>query len=761
MTFFYRIHIFLAFLTLFQVTGKAQNAAIGYWDAHLPYNTAVGVATDGHTIFTICNQAFFSYNVNDTTPVKYSKVSGMSAIGMQCAGYDQLTNTLVLVYTSGVIDLFKNNEFYNIPDLTFIKKPEIRKVYQVYAEDGFAYLSTTYGVVVIDLDKQEIARTFKFQINNETVPVYSFTGAGNYFFAVTPAGLYKGQKNDAMLQNTAAWNKLATKDTFSSIVNVNDVLFLSNKKKVYAIIGDSVQAVYTAPRNIQHISAGRDNLLVGVSDKSGGAVKIMNTSFGIIDSFICSDSTVQAVQLADNSIWVAAPKQGLKKRDGQNTVPVTPAGPSSSYAFDILAHNKSLYIAHGGYNGSSFAFGSLDGFSNLQDGKWTLYKNLKYPPINGIADISSLEIDEFTGTLYAGSYLNGLFLLNSDSSYSTVNQGSLFDGSIAYGDGYHQVLDMDMDKEGNLWVSLIYARHQLYVKTREGNWYKYAMPGIKNNGGPIVVDDSGLVWMATSFGNGLAVYDTKNTLSDSTDDVGYTFFKGENSGNLPSNWVFCIAKDKKNEIWAGTDNGIAVFKKCVDTAINPAYCNAEIPMVHFDQYSGPLFGGENVRAIAVDGANRKWIGTQVSGLWLLSEDGQEVIHHFTADNSPLPSDFIRTISIDDVTGDVYVGTDMGVVSYRGTATEGTPTNEQILVYPNPVPAGYSGTIAIRGVVNNADVRITDIAGHLVYRAKALGGQMVWDGKDYTGHRPQSGVYLFFVSDNDGRQTHTGKIVFVQ
>lgn len=199
----------------------------------------------------------------------------------------------------------------------------------------------------------------------------------------------------------------------------------------------------------------------------------------------------------------------------------------------------------------------------------------------------------------------------------------------------------------------------------------------------------------------------------------------------------------------------------MDTAINPAYCNAEIPMVHFDQYSGPLFGGENVRAIAVDGANRKWIGTQVSGLWLLSEDGQEVIHHFTADNSPLPSDFIRTISIDDVTGDVYVGTDMGVVSYHGTATEGAPSNEQVLVYPNPVTSGYSGTIAIRGVVNNADVRITDIAGHLVYRAKALGGQMVWDGKDYTGHRPQSGVYLFFVSDSDGRQTHTGKIVFVR
>ncbi len=761
MTFFYRIHIFLAFLTLFQVTGKAQNAAIGYWDAHLPYNTAVGVATDGHTVFTICNQAFFSYNVNDTTPVTYSKVSGMSAIGMQCAGYDQLTNTLVLVYTSGLIDLFKNNEFYNIPDLTFIKRPEIRKVYQVYTEDGFAYLSTTYGVVVIDLEKQEIARTFKFQINNETVPVYGFSGAGNSFFAVTPAGLYRGQKNDAMLQNTAAWSRLAAKDTFSSIVNVNDVLFLSNRRKVFTITGDSVHAVYTSPRNIQHISAGHGNLLVGVSDNSGGALKVMNTSFAVIDSFICSDSTVQSVQLADNSIWMAAPKQGLKKRTAAGITPIVPDGPSSPYAFDIYVRNRSLYIAHGGYNGAFFANGSLDGFSNLYDGKWTPYKHIKYPPMNGITDVSCITKDELTGTIYAGSYLNGMFVLNTDSSYSTVNQGTLFDGSIAYGDGYHQVVDMKFDKEGNLWVVLMFAKHQLYVKTREGNWYKYAVPGIGSSGGRIAIDDSGLVWMASSFGTGLAVYDTRKTLADSTDDIGYYFLKGENSGNLPSNLVLCIAKDRKNEIWVGTDNGIAVFKNCVDTSVSPGRCNAHIPRVLFDQYSGPLFEGENIKAIAVDGANRKWIGTQVSGLWLLSEDGQQVIHHFTADNSPLPSDYIQSISVDDVTGDVYVGTSMGVVSYHGTATVGESSNRDILVFPNPVPAAYSGTIAIRGLVNNADVRITDIAGHLVYRAKTLGGQMVWDGNDYTGHRPQSGVYLFFVSDSDGRQVHTGKIVFIR
>ena len=167
-------------------------------------------------------------------------------------------------------------------------------------------------------------------------------------------------------------------------------------------------------------------------------------------------------------------------------------------------------------------------------------------------------------------------------------------------------------------------------------------------------------------------------------------------------------------------------------------------------------------AIAVDGANRKWVGTQ-NGVWLLSPDAgnSKIIQHFTQDNSPLPSNKIQHISIDPVTGDVYIGTEGGLVSYRGSATEGTTEKSQVLSFPNPVPSGYKGTIAIRGLPENADVRITDINGQLVYKTTALGGQAVWSGYDYKGRRPQSGVYLVFASNADGGQVYSGKLVFLQ
>ena len=302
---------------------------------------------------------------------------------------------------------------------------------------------------------------------------------------------------------------------------------------------------------------------------------------------------------------------------------------------------------------------------------------------------------------------------------------------------------------------------QLYVKdATNGNWYKFRVPNAPN-GGPITIDDYGQVWFVCyGINGGVAVYNTNGTISNQADDKSYHLTTGIGTGNLPSNIVFCIAKDKNNNIWVGTDNGIGIISNCSAPFTQSPPCDAQLPIVQYDQYAGYLFVGSNVRSIAVDGANRKWVGTD-EGVWLLSPDASKIIYRFTVDNSPLPSNIIQKIAIDKVTGDIYIGTGMGLVTYHSNATEGGTSNQNVMVFPNPVSSGYNGTIAIKGLVANADVRITDIDGQLVYRTTALGGQAIWNGTDYKGHRPQTGVYLIFVSSSDGTQTYTGKIVFMQ
>jgi hypothetical protein len=187
-------------------------------------------------------------------------------------------------------------------------------------------------------------------------------------------------------------------------------------------------------------------------------------------------------------------------------------------------------------------------------------------------------------------------------------------------------------------------------------------------------------------------------------------------------------------------------------------CDAELKVVKYDLDAGLLFKQENVTTIAVDGANNKWIGTN-NGVWLISDDAEEILFRFTKDNSPLPSNDINKIAINPETGVVYIATDIGLVSFRGNATDGASTNDNLLVFPNPVQSDYTGTIAIKGLVENADVRITDVAGQLVFRTKAQGGQAVWNGKNYLNQRPRTGVYYVFVTNTDGSETKTGKFIF--
>ncbi|NCX95688.1 MAG: T9SS C-terminal target domain-containing protein, partial [Chitinophagia bacterium] len=251
-----------------------------------------------------------------------------------------------------------------------------------------------------------------------------------------------------------------------------------------------------------------------------------------------------------------------------------------------------------------------------------------------------------------------------------------------------------------------------------------------------------------------------NTLANAADDATWLLSTGSGSGNLPSTTVNSLAIDKNDNLWIGTADGIAILYNA-SSAIR-LKSDAETPVVQYDQYAGYLFKGEIVRAIAVDGANRKWIGTD-NGVWLLSPDAvnSSILLRFTTQNSPLPDNRIRKITIDNVTGIVYIGTENGVVAYRGTATEGGKTNGDVKSFPNPVPPGYQGTIAIKGLATNADVRITDMSGQLIYRTTALGGQAIWNGKDYTGRRPASGVYLIFATNTDGSQTYSGKMVFME
>lgn len=747
---------FVAFLlSLCSLPLAAQNVPLGQWQSHATYSNAIGVASDGVTVYAISAENFFTYNAAQEEITGYSKVQGMSDVNMTAIGYDATTGTTILAYQNANIDLFKDNQFYNIPDVKRGAVTGIKQIYQIYTANGMAYLSTSFGVVVLNLTKKETKETYSFVVNNTTIPVMSFVADNTYFFAATNKGLFRANKNNPNLQAFSSWTLVDSNTRINSLAAANGKVFAATTDSLFYYQNGLVFA-YKSSMQILHLDPATNGIYISEYKPTAfqGVVKKMEaTSIAIVDSFRARGKPMQTV--ATNSlVWMADAFYGLGKSTDYNTQSFyLPNGPKGVTSYDILPYNKEVYVAHGGYTEGLTYLLNKAGISHLVNDKWVYINNSTIQALDSITDFIALAKDPIDNTLYGASYFAGLFALKTDGTYDYLKQNTILEP--ATGDaGSYRVSGVTIDLDGNVWITQALAPHELIVKTRDGQYYKYAGAGSQQYAAYVTVDDFNQKWY-TMLGTGIAVYDDNHTPHNRNDD---RYTKVTTGQNLPSNLCFCIVKDKDGALWVGTDNGIGIIN-CPDQMID-GNCPVEKRIVQYDQFAGFLFQNERVKTIAIDGANRKWIGTG-NGVWLISASGDKIIERFTDQNSPLPSNNIQKIAIDPVTGDVYIGTAAGLVAYRGTATDGGTSNSDIVTFPNPVPSGYTGTIAIKGLVANADVRITDISGQLIYRTKALGGQAVWNGRDYKGRRPQSGVYLIFVSSKDGTQKTTSKMVFME
>jgi hypothetical protein len=224
-----------------------------------------------------------------------------------------------------------------------------------------------------------------------------------------------------------------------------------------------------------------------------------------------------------------------------------------------------------------------------------------------------------------------------------------------------------------------------------------------------------------------------------------------------------MAEDKNGYIWLGTDKGILVYYRpwAIFSEQHPVASRIKIPRNDGTNFIDYLLEKEKISAIAVDGANRKWIGTEDSGVYLVSEDGLKTYQTFNIKNSPLPSNTITSLAITPHTGEVFIGTAKGIVSYKARATEGNEEFSKVYAYPNPVREDYSGEITITGLVQNSIVKITTVSGKLVHETISLGGVAYWDGTNFSGNKVKSGVYIVYVSSTDGSQSAVAKVLIIR
>jgi hypothetical protein len=719
---------FVTILFTFLISySNAQNklGAIGQWRAHFD-NHSIEHVIKGDYIYAASPYQIIRIDGNN----KYwiDKTNGLSDINISHIAWDENQKQLLVIYANSNIDIVKGDQVYNINAVQLTNLFPDKKINATTIYQNWALLATNFGIVIIDLLKHEVKSNWFPNNNQQSISTYDVLIANDSIYASTANGIWASVFNTNAIQPNQ-WTHLAGYDSYSLkklILHKGNVYGYSNH--------DLFQFPQTSPlihlgnTSINNIDASLNNLNISIQyANQKGALWQLNKDLSfttILDTNVLS--IPKKILIENNNYWIADSLQGLLLKN--NTVQwVNMGGPKASIkGISDISENALV---------TPFASGT-NGFGKFNESIWNSYSQIGSTqlPILNAAAINILD--------------QSFWFAGNASLIHYVNENKV--ESIQPNNSIGNYKQIKIDAANTIWAL---QDQQGLVKQNNNSWNSIPLPSNYNKSGltQFIVNRQGQAWLIAPSGQGLYVYQGKTNYPN---EVWKQFTTQSSSGNLPSTNVTSISQDLRGSIWVGTDNGIGIFN-CGDIASEP--CNAYLPIVNNNGFNGYLFQKEIVHCIAVDGANRKWIGTN-NGAWLLSEDGNTIIEHFTKLNSPLPNDTVNQILIQPNSGEVFINTSNQMVSYRGTATKGAQNQSSIQIFPNPIPSNFSGNIAMRGLVENALVKITDLNGKLLYQTTALGGQALWNGKNYEGRKVATGIYLVFVRDLSGNEKSVGKIV---
>ncbi len=748
---------------------------IGSWSIHLPYYECKSITQSTSFVWTATDNSLFRLSKGDFSIEKITKIEGLSDLAIGTVEYNAYNDVVVVGYQNGNLDIIKGNKVYNLPD---IKRSQIvanKSINRVFFIGAIAYLSTGFGIVVVDTDRNEIKDTYLIGPNGNYIAVYDITSDGTNLYAGTATSIYTASLSNPFLANYQSWTQMsglpqglyncvevyngqiiASATRYPAFFQQDIVWYADLSNPIWDTIVDSVtcREIQVQGNNLWILDAfgilkyDADFSLQTVYYTLGNSVSLFPTDF-----VVEVDGSPWYSDLFVGCVHMTQPYTGISYR---------PNGPVSISASGMDLEQGRLCVVPGGRDDAWNNIYNRAGISFYQNNWWDVMKKEQHPALDTIDDINFCEIDPNDNQhVWLGSWGKGLVEVRNNTIVNTYDHfNSILERKVEY--SWCGIGGIRYDEEGNLWMVNSHTMKCLKVKKADNTWAEFDFQGLLTTGttvGDLMITENGYKWMIVPRTLGMIVFDDNGTIDNTTDDrkkkLGFT----TGTGAIPGTDVLCMAEDKDNEVWIGTDKGVAVFY-CADNIFASGGCDAQQILIQQGEYTQILMESQVVTAIAVDGANRKWIGTESGGVFLMSEDGTKEIHHFTADNSPLLSDNVTGITIDKESGEVFFSTGKGIVSYKSDAVEGDDVNGDVYAYPNPVRPEYNGPIAIRGVVRDADVKITDVAGNLIFQTTALGGQAIWDGKNFQGERAASGVYIVFITNEDGTQKKVTKILLM-
>lgn len=747
------------FLVLFQFS-FAQNKLS--WQGYFSFNEIKDISQSSTTVYAGSENALFTKNTQTNVVKTVTTIDGLSGQTISSLYYSEGFKKTIIGYENGLMIVVNETDGSILKVVDIINKQlpaNLKKINHFMEHNGFVYVSCDFGIVVFNLKTLQFGDTYFIGDNGAEISVKQTTYFNGFIFAATSNGIRKVDSTNAnlidfnqwILVNSGDWSGVESLDTELIAVKSGGYLHRYNST---AFVGFSqLSQPATDLRAVNHnLFVTTSNTVFVYNNQMTLNRQIANTQ--VLDNIL---NFTCATAIGD-FLYIGTKENGVFSSSLSSAsvfVNNTPSGPLRNSVFALQATDSSLWTVFGDYSGVYNPYPKDSyGISKFNKNEWL---NIPYKDVLGAKSLIRIAVDpKNENKVYIGSFDAGLLKVENDvPTYLYGTGNSSLEAIPNTPDVW--VNGPTFDKSGNLWVNNSLVDNGLKMLKPNGDWQVYSTKSVITNVsscpfGRISIDKNGTKWIAT-FNNGIIGFNEKG-------NVFKKITQGVDAGNLPFIDARVATPDNNNQLWIGTTKGLRVLANVNSFQTENQLATKPIIIVE-DGLAQELLYEQFITDIVVDGSNNKWIATADSGVFMVSPNGQETKYHFTINNSPLPSNVINDIDINSVTGEVFIATDKGLVSFKGVSTGANDDLNNVYVYPNPVRPNFAGTVKVAGLIDKANIKITDIEGNLVFETTSQGGTIEWDTTAFGKYKVASGVYMIFISAQDGGETKVKKVMIIR
>ncbi|MGB0880328.1 MAG: two-component regulator propeller domain-containing protein [Polaribacter sp.] len=757
----------------------AQTDYSNSWEDFYSYNNVKDFVKVENSIYALADNAVFIYNINTEEIQKLSSVQGLSGETTTSIHYNETFKRIVIGYENGLVEIVDEDNSITISsDIVNFNQSGEKSINHISEFGNKLYLSTPFAIVVYDIENLEFGDTYFIGNNSSALKIYQTTIFDGFIYAATEDGVFSADITSPLLIDFNNWQQNFSGRNFTQITTFNNELIAVENTTLSKIDGTTITVIRDFSQNI--IALKNTDLHLSVTLHNTAFV--LDTSFNQV--FQSSANTEFNYTLNNaffdvNTLFLGTKEFGILSTNQNQAVAFTeihPEGPLSNDVFSIAVNNANLWVVYGGYDVTYTSIFRRQGFSHFNGENWI---NTRFDPDFPVIDLNYISIDpNYENRVYISSFgdtrsinsvsTGGMLVVENDeisTFYNHLNSG-LEDLVLDPTRVSLRISGSIFDRQGNLWVANISTINELKKLSQSGQWSSFDISSLKTvpdkfGLSEIAIDNNGSVWMGTRR-NGIYVFNENGNRKRA-------LIATPNLGNLPDTDVKTVAIDRNNRVWLGTRAGMVVYNNA-STVFDADVVNANPVIIEVNGIGEKLLGDQNINSIVVDGAQNKWFGTDTGGALYTNPNGQTTLANFSKQNSPLPSNRILKIRVDDSTGKVYFATDKGIVAYNSNVAPFGDVLGDVYAYPNPALKNHE-TVTIDGrngthLPKGTNVKILDVAGYLVYETNVVegqelqGGKVIWNKTNLAGNKVVSGVYIVLLSNDDASETSITKIAIV-